>query len=122
MVEHAPSAGNGIETRRSFHAPEHVDSIARHGRCVQVLLCRYADDESKDGSVVQRAQKQLGARHDDTKMSGLIDFLHMGGYAGYVWSAYGIALVVLLWNLVVPVLNQRETERLISNQLSDDEQ
>lgn len=25
----------------------------------------------------------------------MIDFLKMGGYAAYVWSAYGITLVVL---------------------------
>jgi heme exporter protein CcmD len=25
-------------------------------------------------------------------------FLKMGGYAGYVWSAYGLTALVLLWN------------------------
>jgi len=25
-------------------------------------------------------------------------FLHMGGYAGYVWSAYGLTAVVLIGN------------------------
>ena len=29
-------------------------------------------------------------------MNGLREFLHMGGYAFYVWSSYGIALVVLV--------------------------
>ena len=24
--------------------------------------------------------------------------LHMGGYAGYVWPAYGLTALVLLWN------------------------
>jgi heme exporter protein D len=50
------------------------------------------------------------------------EFLHMGGYAGYVWSAYGIALVVLAWNLIVPLLKQRETEQLIRGQQSNDHQ
>ena len=36
------------------------------------------------------------------------EFLHMGGYAAYVWSSYGIALVVLLANLVAPVLARRK--------------
>ena len=27
------------------------------------------------------------------------EFLHMGGYAPYVWSAYGITLVVLAFNV-----------------------
>ena len=28
----------------------------------------------------------------------LQNFLHMGGYAGYVWTAYGLTALVLLWN------------------------
>jgi heme exporter protein CcmD len=25
-------------------------------------------------------------------------FFEMGGYAGYVWSAYGLTALVLIWN------------------------
>ena len=25
-------------------------------------------------------------------------FFEMGGYAGYVWTAYGLTAVILLWN------------------------
>jgi len=39
------------------------------------------------------------------------EFLHMGGYAGYVWSAYGIALVVLIANLWLPVLANRKLRK-----------
>lgn len=28
----------------------------------------------------------------------LQEFLKMGGYAGYVWTAYGLTTVVLVWN------------------------
>lgn len=28
------------------------------------------------------------------------EFLHMGGYAPYVWSSYGLALLVLGGNLI----------------------
>jgi heme exporter protein CcmD len=31
---------------------------------------------------------------------GLRDFLHMGGYAGFVWAAYGLTTAVLLLNWV----------------------
>lgn len=31
----------------------------------------------------------------------LANFVGMGGYGGYVWSAYGIAAVVLLGNLAI---------------------
>ena len=27
------------------------------------------------------------------------EFLHMGGYARYVWPAYGLGLLVLGWNI-----------------------
>jgi len=37
----------------------------------------------------------------------LNDFLHMGGYAFYVWTSYGIALFVLLLNVILP-LRQRK--------------
>ena len=29
----------------------------------------------------------------------MMEFLNMGGYAGYVWSSYGIATAVLFLNL-----------------------
>jgi len=37
----------------------------------------------------------------------LNEFLHMGGYAFYVWTSYGIALVVMLINVILP-LRQRK--------------
>ena len=27
------------------------------------------------------------------------EFLHMGGYAAYVWSCFGLAAAVLAWNI-----------------------
>ncbi len=36
----------------------------------------------------------------------LEEFFNMGGYAFYVWSSYGIALLVLLVNIIAP-LRQR---------------
>jgi heme exporter protein D len=32
----------------------------------------------------------------------------MGGYGGYVWSAYGITLVVLIWIAVSPIIRRRQ--------------
>lgn len=31
----------------------------------------------------------------------LSDFLHMGGYAGYVWTAFGFTTIVMIANVVV---------------------
>ena len=36
------------------------------------------------------------------------EFFAMGGYAFYVWTSYGIALVVLVINLVSPVIQRRK--------------
>ncbi len=32
----------------------------------------------------------------------------MGGYAAYVWSSYAIALVVLVANVMVPIIQRRK--------------
>jgi len=37
----------------------------------------------------------------------LEEFLHMGGYGFYVWSSYGIAMVVLVINVLLPMLQRR---------------
>ena len=41
----------------------------------------------------------------------LHEFLHMGGYAFYVWTSYGLAAVVLVANLLIPMLNARKQRR-----------
>lgn len=38
----------------------------------------------------------------------LNEFLHMGGYGFYVWSSYGIALIVLLLNVILPLRQRRK--------------
>ena len=40
----------------------------------------------------------------------MAEFFHMGGYAAYVWSSYGLALIVLLPTLLLPI---RENKQLI---------
>ncbi|AMS13564.1 MULTISPECIES: heme exporter protein CcmD [Pseudomonas] len=49
--------------------------------------------------------------------SSFADFLAMGHHGLYVWSAYGICLVVLILNVAVPLLArkrylQQEARRL----------
>ena len=38
----------------------------------------------------------------------LNEFLHMGGYAFYVWTSYGIVLLVLLINIIAPFRQRRK--------------
>ena len=42
----------------------------------------------------------------------LNEFLDMGGYAFYVWTSYGIALAVLLINVILPY---RQRKKLLSD-------
>lgn len=39
------------------------------------------------------------------------EFLHMGGHAFYVWTAYGAAFVVLALNLAAPIVRRRRLVR-----------
>jgi heme exporter protein D len=42
----------------------------------------------------------------------LTEFFHMGGYAFYVWTSYGIALIVLLANVLMPA---RQRKKLLTD-------
>ncbi|MGB5260242.1 MAG: heme exporter protein CcmD [Gammaproteobacteria bacterium] len=42
----------------------------------------------------------------------LNEFLHMGGYGFYVWTSYGISLVVLLLNIILPA---RQRTKLLAD-------
>ena len=35
------------------------------------------------------------------------EFFHMGGYAFYVWSSYGLAFVLLGWIFIGPVYTRK---------------
>jgi len=43
----------------------------------------------------------------------LRDFLHMGGYGGYVWTAYGLTTLVLVLNWVSARRSEAE-QRLLA--------
>jgi heme exporter protein D len=51
--------------------------------------------------------------------SNLSDFFSMGGYAQYVWSAYGIGLSVLLLNIGISRKNRRKTLKIMQDRLND---
>ncbi len=37
----------------------------------------------------------------------MAEFFHMGGYAFYVWSAYGIVALVMVANVLMPLRKRR---------------
>ncbi len=41
-------------------------------------------------------------------MNSFAEFLAMGGYGFYVWTAYSIAFVVLLLNVVLPLIQRKQ--------------
>jgi len=55
-------------------------------------------------------------------MESLREFFHMGGYGFYVWSAYGVAFVVLVANVVVPMLRMRDVRARLARQARMEEQ
>jgi len=36
------------------------------------------------------------------------EFFAMGGYAFFVWTSYGIALLVILLNIVMPMIQRKK--------------
>jgi heme exporter protein D len=47
----------------------------------------------------------------------LREFFHMGGYAFYVWTSYGLAFIVLLANLLNPLLHERRLWRDLARRM-----
>ena len=38
----------------------------------------------------------------------LAEFFAMGGYGFYVWTSYGLTLIVLVANIIIPVMERRQ--------------
>jgi heme exporter protein D len=47
----------------------------------------------------------------------MAEFLGMGGYAGYVWSAYCVFFVVLLADALIPLWQRRSALRELAARL-----
>ncbi len=45
------------------------------------------------------------------------EFFHMGGYAFYVWTSYGLVLIVLLANLIIPFKQEQTILRTLARKL-----
>lgn len=55
-------------------------------------------------------------------MQGLNEFLHMGGYAAYVWSAFGLSFLVLLINFILPLNTEKKILRQLKKKLERSKQ
>ena len=47
-------------------------------------------------------------------METLTDFLAMGGYGAFVWPAFGVTAVVMVWLLISTLRRLRANERLLA--------
>ena len=54
-------------------------------------------------------------------MNTVQEFLHMGGYAAYVWSAYALGAVVLIGSVLAPLLRERVILRRLANRSTRDD-
>ena len=48
------------------------------------------------------------------------DFFHMGGYAVYVWTSYGLTLVMVVANIVMPMWQRRKVIARIKRAMKRD--
>jgi heme exporter protein D len=48
------------------------------------------------------------------------EFFHMGGYAVYVWTSYGLCFAVLAFNLIVPLRRQNEMLKSLRRRLQQE--
>ena len=39
------------------------------------------------------------------------EFFNMGGYAFYVWLSYGLTAVILIANVIIPMLREKQVKR-----------
>lgn len=46
----------------------------------------------------------------------MTEFLHMGGYAAFVWGAYGVAALALIWLALASLGGQRRARRQVDRQ------
>ncbi len=50
-------------------------------------------------------------------MHGLDYFFAMGGYAAFVWPAYGLAAAILIGNLWYSVRQRRQLQKRLANKV-----
>lgn len=36
------------------------------------------------------------------------EFFHMGGYANFVWSSYGLFVVIVVANIIAPLMQRKK--------------
>jgi heme exporter protein D len=50
-------------------------------------------------------------------MQAIQEFFNMGGYAFYVWSSYGLSLIVLFLNVILPLRHEKQIFQAIKKRV-----
>ena len=45
------------------------------------------------------------------------EFLNMGGYATFVWSSFGITILVLALNVILPIMRRKQLIRDVTGHI-----
>lgn len=45
------------------------------------------------------------------------EFFHMGGHGFYIWTSYGLGLVILVYNAISPVIRRRQILAALARKL-----
>lgn len=57
--------------------------------------------------MVYKRDKQTSRREQMITFMSFTDLLSMGGHGGYVWSAYGLSIFLMLLNVVLTFISRR---------------
>jgi len=49
------------------------------------------------------------------------EFFHMGGYAFFVWTSYGLTLIVIVANIVSPIMQRKKVISRIKRAIKREE-
>jgi heme exporter protein D len=55
----------------------------------------------------------MGQR-DVKSIMTISEFFNMGGYGFYVWTSFGLTFVMLIWQIIQPLLEQKSICRSIA--------
>ena len=113
MVEHFAPRCHSDQAWRTIYSYRHAGAAADHGHCIQNALLNRTDVRRTRQSIETRKGLVL----DQDSVSGKImrEFLSMGGYGGYVWSAYFLCVVVLGGTVAFSISNLRSLLRTLRN-------
>jgi heme exporter protein D len=54
-------------------------------------------------------------------MNSWSEFIHMGGYAWYVWPSYALGLIVFVANVLAPLARRKQVMRDLARKIQREE-